>query len=232
MRAIIRWMKVPGSFPVEQVLPLLAGHEKTKAASYRFERDRRAYCAAHVLLRLTIDDAFAPQSYQLLYGLTGKPHVLMPNGKEIHVSLSHSNRLAAVAVASECRIGVDIEFRDRALVLEDLLPFALSDSERTEFAPSTGHEHAADTFLCRWTLKEAIAKATGQGLTADFQSFSVRTRPSQLITRAPDGTPADDWQLWAASVDCGYLALAAHTATCRSIAFDVEQYASPWNIGG
>jgi 4'-phosphopantetheinyl transferase len=232
MRAIIRWMKVPDSFPVEQVLPLLADHEKAKAASFRFERDRRAYCAAHVLLRLTIDDAFAPQSYQLLYGLTGKPHVLISSGKEIHVSLSHSNRLAAVAVASECRIGVDIESRDRTLVLEELLPFALSDSERTEFAPSTGHEHAVDTFLCRWTLKEAIAKATGQGLAANFQTFSVTTHPPQLITRAPDATPAEEWQLYAASVDCGYLALAAHTATRRSIAFDVEQYASPWDIGG
>src|SRR5208283_416631 len=110
---------------------------------------------------------------------------------------------------------------------EELLPFAVSDSERIELVPSAGREQAVDTFLRRWTLKEAIVKATGQGLAASFQTFSVTTLPPRLITRAPDATPAEDWHLCTASVDGGFLAVAVHDATRRSIAFDVGQYAAP-----
>jgi phosphopantetheinyl transferase len=63
-----------------------------------------------------IHDVFGPQHHQLLYGANGKPHVFMPSGKQIQVSLSHSNGLAAAALALDSRIGVDIESLGRVLV--------------------------------------------------------------------------------------------------------------------
>jgi 4'-phosphopantetheinyl transferase len=221
MCSIVRWMTVPANFPVEQVIPLLADHEGHKAASFGFERDRQDYCAAHVLLRLTIHRAFGPEPYQLLYGVTGKPQVFMSGEKQIHVSLSHSHGLAAVAVSSECKIGVDVEALDGTLAIEELLPFALSDSEAAEWDPSAGREQNVANFLSRWTLTEAIAKATGQGLSASFRGFSVTIAPPRLLTRAPDATSCEEWQLFADAIDSGFLAAAAHNPHRRNIAFDV-----------
>jgi 4'-phosphopantetheinyl transferase len=174
-----------------------------------------------------IHDAFGPKPYQLIYGSTGKPHVLMPYERHIEVSLSHSNGFAAAGVTSAGRLGVDIESFGKTLALKELEPLALSDRERTEFAHSVGHDRTDDVFLRRWTLKEAIVKATGQGLAAGFQNFAVSILPPGLLTRAPDGSPSAEWQLDVTSVNGGILAVALHQATTQSFPFDVEEYVFP-----
>jgi 4'-phosphopantetheinyl transferase len=89
----------------------------------------------------------------------GKPSVTTVDGQSgPSVSLSHTPGLIAVAVASGGLIGIDVERHCR----RDFV--ALADHG---FGPSEQQEVAVgglDAFYRIWTLREATAKATGEGL--------------------------------------------------------------------
>ena len=89
----------------------------------------------------------------------GKPSVTAPDGSDgPAVSLSHSSGLIAVAAIRAGCVGIDVEWhrsRDFA-ALEDQ---AFGPAERREVAAG-----GAEAFYRIWTLREAMAKATGDGL--------------------------------------------------------------------
>jgi 4'-phosphopantetheinyl transferase len=90
---------------------------------------------------------------------SGKPSVTTADGQDgPSISLSHTKGRIAVAVAWSVQIGIDVEYhrpRDFA---------ALADQA---FGPAEQQEVAAEgqgAFYRIWTLREAMAKATGDGL--------------------------------------------------------------------
>ena len=90
----------------------------------------------------------------------GKPFVLSPTGAPgPAVSLSHTGETVAVAVAGAGALGVDIE-RHRRRDFAALAAQAFGVEEQAEVA-----REGADAFYRIWTLREAMAKATGEGLS-------------------------------------------------------------------
>lgn len=91
----------------------------------------------------------------------GKPRVVSPSGRAgPAVSLSHSGPLIVVAVAEVGALGVDLEAHRPARHVLDLAAVAFGERERAE-VEAQGHT----AFYRIWTLREAFAKATGQGLS-------------------------------------------------------------------
>lgn len=87
----------------------------------------------------------------------------LPDGAPIadgarFISISHSRRLAAVAISQSAPLGIDAE-EDRRATLLRVAPKFLSDRER---------QWVGEADLVRaWTIKEAVYKAAGQpSLTA------------------------------------------------------------------
>lgn len=80
-----------------------------------------------------------------------------PTARGVHIAISHTRELAAVAVTRLGPVGVDVE-ADRALPFEALA--------RHWFAPEEAEWVAAHPrdFLLLWTQKEAAGKALGLGL--------------------------------------------------------------------
>ena len=89
----------------------------------------------------------------------GKPSIVDGRGRSgPAISLSHTKGLIAVAVAAEGAIGIDVEHhRTRDFVA--LAEQAFGPAEQAEVAV-----HGAEAFYRIWTLREAMAKATGEGL--------------------------------------------------------------------
>ena len=103
----------------ETALTAYYGHldpgERTRAARFRHERDRRRFVARRGMLRerLARELGRAPHAIRIDADTYGKP--FLPDDPELTFNLSHSHGLALCAVGRGVAIGCDVEWRDPAL---------------------------------------------------------------------------------------------------------------------
>lgn len=128
---------------------------------------RRKYIIRHGRLREIIGKHLGILPNEIVLGRNryGKPNVVSPV-TSIDFSLSKSGDLAVAAIGEDCSIGVDVEkvrpIQDKKRILHS----CLSDREMRIAGPPT-----TSAFLTVWTLKEAVVKATGEGLSRGLRSF-------------------------------------------------------------
>jgi 4'-phosphopantetheinyl transferase len=100
-------------------------------------------------------------------------------GADLHVSVAHAGAWVAAAIARH-PVGVDVEPSDRAMDVEALAEQALAPAEREALAGRRGAGERDRALLTWWTRKEAVLKATGDGLTVE---------PREVIVSAPWEAP-------------------------------------------
>lgn len=159
---------------------LLDERERSRAEAYRFAGDRTRFELGAVLLRAAAARALGTSPSEVAVDRTcdtcgaphGRPRV---GGSGLHVSVAHSGDWVAVAVTAAGPVGVDVE-----AIAER------SDPDRRELvavvcAPEEqGFVVDPDDFFAYWTRKEAVLKATGDGL---------RLPMSEVVVTAPDLAP-------------------------------------------
>lgn len=137
------------------------------ARAYRIENDRLAAELGRVLLRDFISQrGWNPDRFSWGLGARKKPHLTGP--ETVHFNMAHSGSMVACVFSTRYAVGIDVE----RCQPRDLPTF------RKVFTPEEQAriEEAADpnVELCRmWTRKEAVAKASGQGVYLPFGTFSV-----------------------------------------------------------
>ncbi|MBZ5726226.1 MAG: 4'-phosphopantetheinyl transferase superfamily protein [Acidobacteriia bacterium] len=153
---------------------ILSAHERSRAERFHFEADRQWYVARHYAVRSILSgyvDA-APSELVFGYGEAGKPELTYPPGSGIRQNLSHASSLAVLAVTRDEPVGVDIERKRPVPEACDIARRMFSEGEYRLIAAASGAARD-EAFLRCWTCKEAVVKATGQGITAPLQSFDV-----------------------------------------------------------
>lgn len=170
---------------------LLSSDEQARALRFRRVADRVLFIQAHGLLRrvLSRHAAVAPSEWQFAAGPWGKPALCPqrhPTLQDLRFNLSHCAGQVAVAVAWAREVGVDIERVDALRQPGELVPSVLGPLEQQGWQQVGPDLRAQQHFLMtRWTLKEAVLKALGIGLT--------QVAPHQLeVLRTEDGT---GWQI-------------------------------------
>ena len=192
--------------PGDWLADLSAG-EIAYGRSLRRAADRLSYAAAHALLRRALGQALAVAPGALLFArdALGRPRLAAPADRTIDFNLAHSDGLVAVAISRAGRVGVDVECggRDRTALgalyadatLHELRAFGMRDEEIAQISalPELRRE---SHFLDWWTLREAVAKADGRGLSLPFSEIAVdRAGRIATLTAAASGRP-HRWRLW------------------------------------
>lgn len=106
----------------------------------------------------------APADVPVARSAGGRPN--LPDGCGFDFNLSHSSGVVAVGLARGGAIGVDVE-RARSLDLWTRLASDFMDAEDIARWSALPDEARAAAALAQWCGKEAVLKATGEGLTAD-----------------------------------------------------------------
>jgi 4'-phosphopantetheinyl transferase len=101
-------------------------------------------------------------------------------GAVLHVSVAHGGAWVAVAVSALAPVGVDVEPVTRAVDVDALAAEILAPAERELLASVDGEDARRRALLIWWTRKEAVLKATGDGLRVD---------PREVVVTAPDAPP-------------------------------------------
>jgi surfactin synthase thioesterase subunit/phosphopantetheinyl transferase len=158
----------------------LSPNEARRAAAFHGEQDRRRYVGRCVVLRRLLRRyGVDVGAAELPTRRNGKPELA---DSDLAFSLSHSAGLALIALAWERDIGADVERVRPVADLDALCEGALDAGERAELA-GVAEDERLGVALRVWTAKEAILKATGDGLRVEPSQFGFRD------LTAPPGRP-------------------------------------------
>lgn len=196
MEVAVRALDISGVAPEQwpALAVLLDDAERARAARFAFEEDRHSYIAAHALLRAELSRRAspAPQEWRFAATALGKPFLLDPP-RDLRFSLTHTRGMVAVAVTEGLEIGVDVESEDRRAESMKLAERFFAPQEVALLRAVEG-DARREMFFAIWTLKEAVVKATGQGLSRALDSFAVSPDPPR-VTMRDEAWSADHWRL-------------------------------------
>lgn len=192
MQAVtVSWWSISTSALSAQAFKELAsvcsGAELARSKKFVFAHDARAYLAAHGLLRHALSDAqpcVEPDEWTFTASPNGRPELGVERASNLRFNLSHCATRVNCIICPELDCGIDVEpaGRRQSLGKNDL--HFLGPSERAWLATQT--EQAQHESLMRfWTLKEALAKAVGLGLTLPFGELEFELEPTAVLTSAP-----------------------------------------------
>ena len=114
------------------------------------------------------------------------------------------------SVAFDRDVGVDVERVDETADWKDIAARSFAPAERQALAVLPGTVQRSAFFAC-WTRKEAVIKATGEGLARPLDTFVVSVEPdhAEMLSCDPAlGTPAS-WFLASVPVPPSYRAAVA-----------------------
>ncbi|MBY3203454.1 4'-phosphopantetheinyl transferase family protein [Rhizobium laguerreae] len=183
-------------YDVWSMLPALSEEERQHSERFQFAEDRRDYVAAHALLRRALSGLLGgrPQDWRFVSGPHGKPE-LVHDQAPYQVSLSHSRGFVACAITRAGPVGIDTEIVDPSVNVEQIAARFFSPRENELLATSTA-EARHENFTALWTLKEAVVKALGTGLTIDLSTFTIELAgKGDLIFQPPPDQIGHPWNL-------------------------------------
>lgn len=192
------------------LLPLLDDDERARMARFVDARNRIEFAAAHGLTRLALGRTLSvpPASLAFIEGPNGKPSALH-DGRPAAVSfnLSHANGMVGVAILArfDVSVGFDLERLDRRIDLK--IANRYFRPEEVGWLMSLPVDERPRGFLRLWTLKEALIKATGEGLSRELDSFWFDVFPPCLHFVANDENE-EHWHFEQRIVDTSFIAAA------------------------
>ena len=147
----------------------LSVREVQRAARYHQARDRRRAVLGAALLRGAVGEALGIEPHRVVVERCcdecgadhGRP--TLP-GTGLHASVSHSGDVVLVALSRGAPVGVDVEQLGQR--------FTAADAHLVT-APHEPVPTDERGFMTSWTRKEAVAKATGEGVRCPMSEIVV-----------------------------------------------------------
>ncbi|MDQ0297944.1 4'-phosphopantetheinyl transferase [Salibacterium salarium] len=163
---------------------ILNDTERKRVKSYYHEEDQSRFIIGCVITRLILAKFLQTEPWSVPLIRTcpfcNKPHgpPRLTSGVP-HISISHSGSRIAVAFSKYEPVGVDVEHVDPTVKVDQIARDILTEKElfRIRALPV---EAKVKGFLKYWTRKEAVLKATGEGLSIP---------PSHVTVSKPDQPP-------------------------------------------
>lgn len=169
-----------------------ARHDRLAVAARRFE-----LAAAHALVRLALAAVTGAPAHEwkVRRDSMGRPLVEGPVDG-MRVSVTHTPGLVACLVAHGREVGVDAEQVSPRVPYMRIAEQVFSSAELAHLR-SLDDRARIDRFFLLWSVKEALAKARGEGLVAPLDRIDVHLEDGGAVRLVvPDATAARDaWSL-------------------------------------
>jgi 4'-phosphopantetheinyl transferase len=160
---------------------ILSTEERERAARFVFARDAARFRLGRAMLRLGLCWYLGrtPREIALTTGWRGKPSLAEPLG--LHFNVTHCGGLALIAFTTLGEVGIDVEAAQRDVEALDIANSNFTAGEAAIIASAATAEEQASIFLCFWTRKEAVLKATGGGLLQGLDTVDVSQNSPSLV---------------------------------------------------
>jgi 4'-phosphopantetheinyl transferase len=206
---------------------MMSKPERQRRDRFVFAKDRDAFVVTRGFLRSVLSRyaRMPPAACVFATNRFGKPSL---HGAPLEFNLSHTDGLAAIAVAAGGAVGIDVEGVMRANLHHDVRRFfSAAEIRALESLPCA---QQPSRFFDYWTLKEAYVKARGIGLSLPLDGFSMHVhdhRPPTIEFLPAISDDPHQWQFALVDPIPGYrMALAIRRrgadVAVRINAFDVN----------
>lgn len=167
-------------FDITYFEAILSADERERAKNFRFLKDKKQFVVARYILRCLLSRYLgqSPGNIEFTYGISGKPAV--SSQKQLYFNVSHSGDYALYAVTSFYEVGIDLEYIDKSLELEDMALHVFSPAEFVHWE-TLELEEKVNSFFTNWVCKEAFLKASGIGWLGEktVLPLNVKVEPQQ-----------------------------------------------------
>lgn len=207
-----------GQNSLASVAAFLSPDEKKRADRFRFEVSRNRFVAGRGLLRVILGRYcdVAPEGLRFDYGPSGKPELTPGTGARrtgaaLHFNLAHSEGVGVLAITQTGPVGVDVEQIRRLLEFKALVGQFFSAREAAEYSRLPWEQQPA-AFFNLWTRKEALLKATGEGIGHSLGRVEVSFlpgEPARVISLPAEQWAGGAWSLADLSISPAYAAALA-----------------------
>jgi 4'-phosphopantetheinyl transferase len=205
---------------VDKFAAVLSPDERARADRFHFERDCRRFTIARAVVRSILGVYVRSPASEIAfdYAHYGKPS-LADGRSGVRFSISHSDEIGMLAVASGRELGVDVELIRPDVETDQLAERFFSPHERESIRGLSSGERVSAFFRC-WTCKEAFLKAQGLGLSRSLDSFDVEVNPqlpARLLASRPDAQESAHWFLYDVPIGSSYRAAIAVAGPIRGM---------------
>ena len=161
--AIFDEMAIISPEEIQRLLPLVSDQRREEALKYKHLFGQFACLKSYVMLRELLEQKGLSHPFIFAHNEHGKPS--LKDHPEVHFNLSHCKNGIIVAVSDE-PIGVDIEsYRE---ISDSLIRYTMNKEEQHIIQTS---DDPIRTFTEYWTMKEAVFKLRGTGITHDLHNL-------------------------------------------------------------
>ncbi len=176
---------------------LLSSDEIDRYQRYRVEKSRHQYLVTRALVRTALSRYLdvPPERLKFQASEHGKPFLAFPADCALRFNPSHTNGLAACAVTTGGDIGLDVEEIQPDFPTIGISERFFCEEERQSLA-GVPTEERITRFYELWTLKEALLKGLGSGLSIPLTEFAVRLRPDRppAVACGKTTSAVDSWK--------------------------------------
>lgn len=215
------WIIDSGRFAdsAETLRGFLAPDELTRYERFACRQTARTWLTARAGLRFLLGRYLDLSAREITVQTSenGKPFV--ENIYKLCFNVSHSADIVVIAMTGWA-VGIDVENLDRKVDAAAVLRRFFSPAEQASCAENLLID-AKKTFFRGWTRKEAVLKATGEGIAGlahNEISFAPRLTRAMLSYRGSHEA-ADSWFFHEFAPAPGYIAALA----CQSPALDIRE---------
>ena len=158
---------------VAELRGILAADERARADRFVQDIHRNRFVVARATLRLLIAAQFRIRAEEVAfrYGDHGKPFLAGELDGALHLNVSHSEDVALYAFC-DVPVGCDIEAIRPVSYLDGIVSrwFAPEECDAILGGPAEARERM---FFRYWTLKEAVMKGIGRGISLLSREFTL-----------------------------------------------------------
>lgn len=163
-----------GQGATEKTMALRLSHEeRCRAEAFRSGAARSQFLQGRFMLRTLLGKYLGPGAAQasLSIGAYGKPDFSAPVQEGLRFNISHDSCGIAVAFCLGQDVGVDVETLPEGYQLDDVITQHFNADEQASLMCSDEFG-----FVDIWAAKEAVLKATGEGITGCLRDVGVVQR--------------------------------------------------------
>ena len=149
--------------------------ERERWTRYHPGAPRRRFALSRAALRAVLCETLNCDNDELEFGWVerGKPRAYMDGVlAPLHFNVSHSGDNGMLAISPDHQVGIDIEEINQRFQFDAIIESTFSADEQAAISTAAKNVEAR-AFFEIWTLKEAIIKATGVGLSANLQCIET-----------------------------------------------------------